>query len=165
MPTASRTSARPARIAAAPRSRSKCATGQGCANNGDCNNVLCTAGLVCDSPTSADGLTNGTETDADCGGGAPTNAPACAVTKKCLLDTDCGSKACNYAKKCVESVSCKTQYGGNTCGPNGDESCCVSLTTGGATPVNLDKYNITAGRFRQFVESSSPTTPAACARG
>jgi len=131
----------------------KCPTGQGCANNADCNNVLCTAGLVCDSPTKTDGLMNGSETDIDCGGGAPTNAPGCAAAQNCLVDNDCGSKGCNYAKKCVESISCKTQHGGDTCGPNGNESCCMSLTTGGATPVNLDKYNITAGRFRQFVQS------------
>jgi hypothetical protein len=131
----------------------KCPTGQGCANNGDCNNVLCTAGLVCDSPRNNDVLMNGTETDVDCGGGAPTNAPACGTGKKCGTDLDCGSKACNYAKKCVESISCKPQHGGDTCGPNGNESCCVSLTTGGGTPVNLDKYSITAGRFRAFVDS------------
>jgi hypothetical protein len=134
--------------AAAPAK--KCPTGQGCAGDGDCNNVLCKV-LVCDSPRSNDHLTNGTETDEDCGGGAPTNAPGCAVGLTCALDADCGSKAC-FGTKCVESVSCKTDHGGNTCGPNGNESCCKSLTTGGASPVNLDKYNITAGRFRQFVE-------------
>lgn len=100
----------------------KCATGQGCANNADCNNVLCTAGLLCDAPTSLDMPMNGTETDIDCGGGAPTNAPGCSPGKKCGVDNDCGSKACNYASKCVESISCKTQHGGDTCGPNGNES-------------------------------------------
>jgi len=42
-------------------------------------------------------------------------------------------------------------HGGTTCGPNGNEDCCTSLPIAGAGSVNLDKYNITAGRFRQFV--------------
>jgi len=128
-----------------------CGTGQGCVSSADCNNVLCNPGTkLCDPPTAVDGLKNGSETDVDCGGAAPTNAPGCATGRVCAADADCGSKACNYAKKCVESISCKTQHGGDTCGPAGSESCCVSLPAGG---VKLDKYNITAGRFRQFVDS------------
>lgn len=134
----------------------KCPTGEGCAVTADCNNVLCnTTTLKCDPPSATDGLKNGTETDIDCGGGAPTNAPACAVGLTCGVDTDCGSTACNYNKKCVESVSCKVQHGGDTCGPTGTDSCCKSLpvTLPNGTTVNLDKFNITAGRMRAFVAS------------
>ena len=127
----------------------KCPVGQGCGTNADCNNVACNLGtLVCDPASGTDGIKNGSETDIDCGGGAPTNAKRCAVASTCSIDGDCASSACNYASKCVEAPSCKVQHGGDTCGPAGNESCCVSAPVGG---VKLDKYNITAGRFRQFV--------------
>ncbi|MCL2779327.1 MAG: hypothetical protein FWD73_15135 [Polyangiaceae bacterium] len=134
----------------------KCPTGEGCITSSDCDNLLCTAEMVCDSPRNNDHLKNGNETDVDCGSsgnGTPTNAPQCAIGKTCGGDSDCTSSACNYNHKCVESISCKGHHGGDTCGPNGNESCCISLPTGGNNSANLDKYNITAGRFRQFVES------------
>jgi formylglycine-generating enzyme required for sulfatase activity len=130
----------------------RCPPGQGCAANGDCANTACNLGtLVCDPPTSTDGIKNGTETDIDCGGLAPTNAPGCGTGLTCAIDNDCGSKACNYAQKCVETRSCKVQHGGDTCGPAGNESCCKSLPAGAAT---IDKYNITAGRMRAFVTAT-----------
>jgi hypothetical protein len=112
---------------------------------------------------------NGTETDIDCGGAAPTNAPKCLVGKKCAADADCASSACSYKKVCVEAPSCRPQYGGDTCGA-GDfedagkqhESCCKTLPVVGFTDpgyagkqVYLDKYEITAGRVRAFIEDIS----------
>lgn len=102
----------------------------------------------------------GTETDTGCGG--PT-APKCAEGKKCLLDSDC-TVACGYAKRCVEAVSCKPHFGGDTCGSGESdekhESCCRSLlvpsfidASHAGKTVYLDKYEITAGRMRAFVES------------
>jgi hypothetical protein len=129
----------------------KCPVGEGCAVTADCNNVKCNAGtLKCDPASGTDGIKNGTETDIDCGGGAPTNAKRCAVASACSIDGDCASTACNYALKCVEALSCKVQHGGDTCGSAGTESCCKSAVVGA---VNLDKFNITAGRFRAFVNS------------
>jgi hypothetical protein len=128
----------------------KCPVGDGCAVTADCNNVKCNAGtLKCDPPSGTDGIKNGSETDIDCGGGAPTNAKRCAVASVCSIDGDCASTACNYNSKCVEAPSCKVQHGGDTCGA-GTESCCKSAIVGA---VNLDKFNITAGRFRAFVAS------------
>ncbi len=127
----------------------------------DCNNVKCdTAKKVCAQPTSMDGLRNGTETDVDCGGGAPTNAPKCSVGLSCKVDGDC-TVACNYAGKCVEAQSCKGQHGGDTCGPTGkQESCCISLPAAGmpagtAATTTIDKHNITAGRFRAFATATN----------
>lgn len=56
-------------------------------------------------PTSSDGLMNGTETDVDCGGGAPTNAPACPVTRKCEVVGDClAGAACDpTSKRCTRA--------------------------------------------------------------
>ena len=103
-----------------------------------------------------------TETDVGCGG---PSAPKCAEGKSCLVDSDC-QVACSYAKKCVGVPSCKAHLGGDTCGAGevGDpgaqhESCCRSLKVPGYTDpaqpgkvVYLDKYEITAGRIRTFVE-------------
>ena len=113
-------------------------------------------------PTASDGIKNGTETDIDCGGG---NAPACNIGKSCLVHNDCLTDACNYQGKCVESKSCVGQFGGDTCGsgevgdPNSNhESCCRSLPVSGYVDptrpnktVYLDRYEITAGRMRAFV--------------
>jgi hypothetical protein len=108
------------------------------------------------------GVRDGDETDVDCGG---PSAPKCAEGKSCLVDSDC-DVACNYAKKCITVPSCKPHLGGDTCGtgevgePGAQhESCCRSLRVSGysdpAQPgktVYLDKYEITAGRIRAFIE-------------
>ena len=109
-----------------------------------------------------DGVRDGSETDVDCGG---PSAPKCAEGKSCLVDDDC-DVACSYAKKCIVIPSCKPHLGGDTCGkgevdePGAQhESCCRSLPVPGyADPshpgktVYLDKYEITAGRIRAFIE-------------
>jgi hypothetical protein len=108
------------------------------------------------------GVRDGSETDVDCGG---SGAPKCVEAKSCLVDSDC-EVGCSYAKKCVSAPSCKTHLGGDTCGAGevGDssashESCCRTLKVPGysdpAHPgktVYLDKYEITAGRVRAFIE-------------
>jgi hypothetical protein len=144
-----------------------CAAGKTCASEADCADKYCpeASPRVCVTPKADDGVLNGTETDIDCGGGAPTNAAKCAVGKKCLVDGDC-TGACNYKKLCVEAPSCKPQFGGDTCGA-GDyeeqgkehESCCKTLPVTGFTDASypgkqvfLDKYEITAGRVRAFIE-------------
>lgn len=140
----------------------RCASGQGCAATSDCANVACNLGtLVCDPPSSTDGFKNGTETDVDCGGGAPTNAGPCALGKACLLTGDCVSTACNYAKKCVEGPSCNVHFGGDTCGKGevgqvgaAHESCCTRLPLPANPTVSVGKYEITAGRVREFIKQT-----------
>ena len=146
----------------------RCATGQGCLVAADCANVLCNAGtLVCDPPTSTDGLENGTETDVDCGGGAPTNAPRCDAGKTCEAGADCKSAGCNHLGVCAFARSCTMQHGGTTCGTgdstraNQHEDCCASAIVpaydrpeySNATELRLDKYQITAGRIRRFLDA------------
>ena len=148
---------------------SRCPTGQGCADDGDCNNLKCNLGtMVCDPPTKTDGFKNGTETDIDCGGGAPTNANRCVDDKACTADADCSSVFCSAALKCVAGRSCKGAIGAATSGivtcgkrETGDatkvhESCCRSLPLPVSTTVRLDKYEVTSGRFRQFIETVGP---------
>jgi hypothetical protein len=145
----------------------KCADGKTCEADGDCTAGYCPADTKkCIAPSYDDTVKNGTETDVDCGGTVTTAGfKKCAEGKDCLADTDC-SGACSYKKKCVDAPSCKPRLGGDTCGKSeaigsaDHESCCKSLLVPGFTDaarpgkkVYLDKYEITAGRVRAFVES------------
>ena len=128
-----------------------CAVGKACKGASDCATTVCGADQKCAAPSPTDGVKNGDETDVDCGG--PT-APKCATDKACNAHADCGSDACSYAKKCIAVKSCTPHHGGDTCGAGevdaGHESCCTTIP---GSPV--DKYSITAGRFRTFVERTN----------
>ena len=157
----------------------KCDDGKTCAGDGDCMTGYCPPGtLLCTAPTYTDGVQNGTETDLDCGG-TGAGMKKCPETKKCLVDGDCFG-ACSYKKLCVDQPSCKNQNGADTCGYGeiginapthlgpggtilaGHESCCRNLEVvnytdpvmpAGKTKVFVDKYEITAGRMRAFLEA------------
>jgi hypothetical protein len=66
-----------------------CATGQGCAGDGDCIGGLC-AGTTC-AATCTDTVQNNAETDVDCGG--PSCGP-CGVGQVCLSSGDCATGKC-----------------------------------------------------------------------
>lgn len=150
----------------APTNAPKCASGKACGVLADCDNVLCT-GSVCQPPTGSDGLKNGTESDVDCGGGAPTNALRCINDKVCATHDDCGSGACAIggpkAGTCVPFKSCVQNNGGFTCGrddrdfggvTNALTSCCETATLAGLTP-KINRFAITAGRMRAFIDRLS----------
>jgi hypothetical protein len=148
----------------------KCAPTQACAVAADCFGGICTNN-ACVAPSHGDGIKNANETDVDCGGTAyvvgPINLPAaggCNDGKTCAADKDCKTNACDPTTlKCVTARSCRTtsKAGIATCGageattagvPAGtNESCCVSLPLPSTPAVRMDKYEITAGRMRQFV--------------
>jgi formylglycine-generating enzyme required for sulfatase activity len=137
-----------------------CAVGLACLVGADCASASCNAGR-CIAPRSDDGIRNNSETDVDCGG---PNAPACSVGKTCNMHGDCSSSACSYKRVCVKRKSCTPRFGGDTCGPGETgtpeamhEDCCAEVAvTGGPTGnFTLDKYQITAGRVRQFMERVS----------
>ncbi|HSO37063.1 MAG TPA: hypothetical protein VLT33_31275, partial [Labilithrix sp.] len=144
----------------------KCANGKACAVKTDCADDYCPEDTKkCTAPTYDDGVLNGTETDLDCGG-TGAGMKKCAETKACLVDNDCNG-ACNYKKACVDAPSCKGQFGGDTCGTGespdvgkNHQSCCRTLPVPGYADPNqagktvyLDKYEITAGRMRAFLEA------------
>ena len=148
----------------------KCANGKACLAKTDCAEDYCAdATKKCTAPTYEDGVQNGSETDVDCGGSGA-GMKKCAETKTCAVDADCNG-ACKYDKTCIDTPSCKPHFGGDTCGRGGPgsipltaaahESCCRSLPTGYADAnqpgkaVYLDKYEITAGRMRAFIDSVS----------
>jgi formylglycine-generating enzyme required for sulfatase activity len=96
----------------------------------------------------------------DCGA---TKATKCEAGKRCASDADCASDACSYAKRCVSSPSCAGRHGGDTCGagetgaPDAKhESCCttIAIPDGPDGPFVVDKYLVTAGRMRAFLEKT-----------
>jgi hypothetical protein len=139
----------------------KCKEGKACREGTDCVWGFCTDN-VCEGHKP--GRKDGDQTDIDCGG---TLSPACDWDKSCLIDKDCTSGACGADKKCLTGPSCKAVSGGSTCGSgelaepgHQHESCCRSLPVDGFTDdahpgktVYLDKYEITAGRMRAFLDS------------
>jgi hypothetical protein len=142
----------------------KCSDGRGCNTHDDCASGMCPGDSKrCVPARPDDGVKNGGESDVDCGG---TKAPRCALGKTCAADSDC-DVACNYAKKCIDTRSCKPHLGGDTCGKDEidmanpqHESCCRSLPVAGYSDrghpdktVYLDKYEITAGRIRAFIDA------------
>ena len=153
-----------------PTAPNRCPPGQGCAADGDCANVRCNATtLLCEPPTSSDGLKNGTETDIDCGGGPPTNAPRCLIGKGCAAGSDCSSAGCSMNTGKCTTRSCATgeTAGIVTCGSKETgqagavhESCCKSLVLPTRTTLRLDKYEVTSGRFRTFLSKVGPNVRA-----
>ena len=141
----------------------RCVDGAGCETADDCKSGVCTNN-VCQAPRCDDNVINGNETDVDCGGDT---CDPCGVTKACKVNADCASLGCNYHNKCAAGRSCTRRFGGDTCGLGGEggigaaqwEDCCakapVTPTTGPTSgqTILLDKYQVTAGRMRAFLES------------
>jgi formylglycine-generating enzyme required for sulfatase activity len=137
-----------------------CGTSKACViGTRDCTSLVCT-GNVCKAATGTDGVKNGDESDKDCGG-TTTGAPKCGTGLICNVHADCASDGCDYNKKCAVERSCTAHLGGDTCGAGeiGEagavhESCCKTAPIAGFAS-KLDKYHVTAGRMRAFVERLS----------
>jgi hypothetical protein len=139
----------------------RCVDDKGCKAATDCVSAVCDAASnKCAKPTSSDGVKNADESDIDCGG-TITAAPKCLDGKSCSKHEDCTSDGCDDSKHCANGRSCTQLDGGRTCGAGEvgqagamHESCCGALTIPGRA-TKLDKYKITAGRMRAFVERTS----------
>jgi formylglycine-generating enzyme len=117
-------------------------------------------------PPWADGIKNGTETDVDCGGGDIVT-PRCKPTKTCASAADCTTAHCAAGACALLAPSCTGAAGTSSCGLAGDESCCASLPVPGGSynrfsdpaypgtvaTFRLDRYQITVGRLRAFLEA------------
>ena len=136
-----------------------CAVGAACASDADCEGK-CLG--TCAAPSTHDGKRSPSlgETDVDCGG---PSAPHCAAGQTCVTDGDCSSTACGVAQVCVLAPSCRGTNGPagiDSCGAlesndaaAAHESCCRSLPLPTTTTRALDRYEITSGRLREFVET------------
>jgi formylglycine-generating enzyme required for sulfatase activity len=131
----------------------RCDPGKGCGVGGDCTSLVCDPGTKkCKPPSPTDGVKNGTETDVDCGG-PDALTPRCATGLVCAAHGDCASNGCSYDNRCAQHASCTKLAGGYTCGPNDSDlrqnDCCDSAAVGA---YKVDKYQITAGRMRAFLD-------------
>ncbi|MEO5730000.1 MAG: plastocyanin/azurin family copper-binding protein, partial [Byssovorax sp.] len=124
---------------------SACGDGKKCSAAGDCTSKIC-AGmpLACVAPSCNDLVTNGGESDTDCGAVCPTK---CAVGQVCAGNGDCAGNLCNMAGKvcdptCTDGLKnstetdvdcggpCATKCAiGKSCALDGD--CATGLCTGG----------------------------------
>jgi sulfatase modifying factor 1 len=105
--------------------------------------------------------------------GLPEVAPAL-VTKTCKSDSECAAGKClpvgGGQKACVATKSCTGGDGANsTCGAPGSSDCCQTVAVPGGSfnrfndatypakvsPFLLDAYEVTAGRFRAYVEATN----------
>ena len=75
-----------------------------CTLPAECESGVCTGGS-CQVPTCVDGVTNGSETDVDCGGSCKKSG----VTQGCMLDDDCNTG------RCVDSVCSELGMLGDSC--------------------------------------------------
>ncbi|PKN55238.1 MAG: hypothetical protein CVU56_22425 [Deltaproteobacteria bacterium HGW-Deltaproteobacteria-14] len=107
-----------------------CATGQGCAIDGDCTSFLCT-GAICQAPSCFDTVRNGSETAVDCGGSCVAD---CADGLGCNSNGDCQSGKCTQnvcqAPTCSDSVvnngETDVDCGGVNCPACTNGNSCVS---------------------------------------
>jgi hypothetical protein len=149
-----------------------CVLTKACLVNTDCALQYCNANK-CATPTDSDGVQNGSESAIDCGGpgvteGATTfKAKRCRIDDVCAADGDCLSTSCAPSKKCSQpSCGSARAAGLTTCGTGEPgapgamhESCCRTLPLP-TLPRTLDKYEITAGRFRSFLDKVGPNVRA-----
>jgi formylglycine-generating enzyme required for sulfatase activity len=111
-----------------------CTAAGDCAEGADCKNKLC---ALC-----SDELTNGDETDRNCGGKA---CDACTVGKRCIANTDCRSGSCiNQACACPKDMTI------------------VPLAAGGA--YCIDQAEVSKGQYYKFWAANVPvgTQEGAC---
>jgi hypothetical protein len=124
-------------------------------------------------PTCTDGVTNGSETDVDCGG---TTCDKCADGLKCINGNDCQSGVCSAGRCMVPTCSDGVQNGLETdvdCGGQGDPLCdrcgidkkCI-LDSDCAVGVCVDgvcKYIdiVTVSGVRQWADGSYATSALA----
>jgi hypothetical protein len=146
----------------APTNAPLCPAGKGCAATTDCVWGHCDAN-VCGGHVP--GTKDGDETDINCGGKM---SPPCDWYRSCLVSTDCTTGICDATSHCAVGPSCAGGvHGITTCGIGefndafkNHETCCKSLPVAGYSDPNqvgktvyVDKYEITAGRMRAFVNA------------
>ena len=120
----------------------KCGDTLKCAVAADCTSGVCDpVAHTCTAPACNDSVTNGTETDTDCGGSCATK---CADTKKCAISADCTSLVCDpgtftcTAPACNDNVKNGTETDldcGGTCATKCalTKGCAVTTDCAGTT--------------------------------
>ncbi|MEZ4296064.1 MAG: lamin tail domain-containing protein [Polyangiaceae bacterium] len=101
-----------------------------CVVDDDCTFKVC-KDYVCAPASCNDGITNGSESDTDCGGGCQ----SCATGKACKVNTDCKSAVCQglvCQPSCTDGLKNNAETdvdcGGPACGKCADGKACGSGT-------------------------------------
>jgi formylglycine-generating enzyme required for sulfatase activity len=159
-------------------------TGDECAN-GVCTDDHCCTQVcgTCQACTGAGGtcasVTSGEDSDTCTDGNTCDATGACKKKdgQTCAASSECLTGNCNGSYICGPSTPSRCPTLAATCGPTGTGDCCASLLVKGDTfyrshdgvaytqriyPAKvsdfyLDKYEITVGRFRQFVDAGKGT--------
>ena len=104
-----------------------CDPGEGCSGNADCVSLVCDGGSnTCAAPSCSDGVLNGTESDADCGGSC---GSTCETGEGCGLGADCVSLVCDPIFETCSAPTCADGV------QNGDET---DADCGGACGATCD---------------------------
>ncbi|MDI1450420.1 sialidase family protein [Polyangium sp. 6x1] len=118
----------------------KCAA-QACVDGDDCMSGVC-SGNICQAATCTDGVKNGSEGDADCGGNCPAK---CALTKTCNAHADCASGACSSGV-CVAAACGDGALNGTETDLDCGGSCATKCGNGLACVGNADCTSNTCDR-------------------
>jgi len=109
-----------------------CALGKACVQDKDCSDDAKCTNKIC--AKCDDGVTNGDETDVDCGGKA---CGPCTVGKRCKAGPDCKTASC----------------AGDACAcPAG--MAIIALAGGGA--YCIDQFEVTKGQYNKFITANVP---------
>jgi hypothetical protein len=102
-----------------------CDVGQHCEVGTDCVSGSCDPiTFVCLVPSCDDGVTNGTETDLDCGGGSSgSNCEPCPTDAMCIVPQDCESLVCSGANQSFNTCRAPTCTDGVTNSVETDVDC------------------------------------------
>ena len=166
-------------------SAKKCGDLRTCNDGNDCTSGVCAdtgSGKQCQPATNKDGVKNGTETDVDCGGEGPTNAPKCDTGKDCKLRTDCTSDLCTGGKcadvgaACMDTIldgkETDVDCGGPDCPRCADlkscktaDDCTSSVCTGGKCQVPTKTDGVKNGTETDVdCGGGAPTNAPKCAK-
>ncbi len=134
-----------------------CSSAPACQNRDTCDG----AAKTCAAPSANDGKKDGDESDVDCGG---TAAPACAVNRSCVTDSDCGFKTCQLNRCGLPTASDGKKNGNESdvdCGGAAMEFDGVTLTSAPRCAdaksclVDADCTNIVCSENKRCVEAPS----------
>jgi sulfatase modifying factor 1 len=158
--------------------------GEDCATrtctDGRCCSQSCGVCQSCTGPSGTCLTVSGVEDPDTCSGSSTCNAAGLCKKKdgqSCLSNSDCLTGVCNNSNVCSPLTSARCAALAATCGPTGTGDCCASLLVPGGTfyrsydgvaltdtsyPATLsdfylDKYEVTVGRFRMFVNAGKGT--------
>lgn len=121
-----------------------CPAGQGCSSVADCIEGVCGENKICRSPECDDGVTNGQESDADCGGGE--GCDRCTVGDRCRELSDCDGGRCTNGQ--CSAPTCKDK-----------------LTNALETDVDCGGLDCNACQVGQACNVTSDCDGVACSKG